>query len=220
MAIPFPSDEKVVNYFIHFAKYQNRIRWDDRSLRKVVKDALLPRISDELRFSRKDLFTFEGLKRAVIRIDSDYWRCVQDGKNKSQQLRSLQDHNSKLPHTEPNKSLTPERTNVVERPTRERAKYSLPKISPPRPPLTPSPSATILGPDGRLTPLERQRHLDMGLCMCCGLTGHLARSCLKQNNRNIPTMETRGAIVNASIPLLETPKNCEVVHPFPRGATA
>jgi len=220
VAIPFSNDEKAVNYFIHFAKYQNRIRWDDRSLQKVIKDALPSRISDELHFSREDLSTFEGLKRAVMRIDSDYWRRVQDGKNKSRQLRSLQDHNSKLPRTEPNKSLTPERTNVVKRPARERAKYSLPEISLPRPPLTPSPSATILGPDGRLTPLECQRHLDMGLCMRCGSTGYLARSCPKQNNRNIPTMEAQGAIVDASIPLLETPKNCEAVHSFPRGATA
>jgi len=26
VAIPFPNDEKAVNYFIHFTKYQNRIR--------------------------------------------------------------------------------------------------------------------------------------------------------------------------------------------------
>ena len=89
MAIPFPNDEKAVNYFIHFAKYQNRIRWDNRSLRKVIKDALPSRISDELHFSKEDLSTFKGLKRAVIRIDSDYWRHVQDGKNKSQQFRSF-----------------------------------------------------------------------------------------------------------------------------------
>jgi len=79
--IPFPADKKAVNYFIHFTKYQNQIRWDDCSLQKVVKDALPPRISDELYFSRKDLSTFEGLKRTVMRIDSDYWRCIQERKN-------------------------------------------------------------------------------------------------------------------------------------------
>jgi len=72
VAIPFLADEKAVNYFIHFAKYQNQIKWDDHSLQKVVKDALPPRISDELHFSRKDLFTFEGLKRAVMRINNNY----------------------------------------------------------------------------------------------------------------------------------------------------
>lgn len=40
VAIRFPPDSKAVNYFIQFAKYQNHIRWDDCSLRKVVKDAL------------------------------------------------------------------------------------------------------------------------------------------------------------------------------------
>jgi len=158
VAIPFPNDEKAVNYFIYFAKYQNRIRWDDCSLRKVVKDALPSRISDELRFSREDLSTFEGLKRAVMRIDSDYWRCVQDGKNKSCQFRTFQDHFSKLPCTELNKTPTPERTNVSERPARERGKFTLPENSPPRlprPSPSPAPPATILGPDGRLTPSER-----------------------------------------------------------------
>jgi len=116
VAIPFPNDKKAVNYFIHFAKYQNRIRWDNCSLWKVVKDVLLSRISDELRFSREDLSTFEGLKRAVMRINSNYWRCIQDEKNKSQQFRSFQDHNSKLPCTELSKFLTPERTNVVKHP--------------------------------------------------------------------------------------------------------
>jgi len=40
VAIRFPPNSKAVNYFIQFAKYQNRIRWDNYSLRKVVKNAL------------------------------------------------------------------------------------------------------------------------------------------------------------------------------------
>jgi len=32
VAIPFLPDGKAVTYFIQFAKYQNRIQWDDRSL--------------------------------------------------------------------------------------------------------------------------------------------------------------------------------------------
>jgi len=32
VSIPFLTEEKAVNYFIHFAKYQNQIRWDDHSL--------------------------------------------------------------------------------------------------------------------------------------------------------------------------------------------
>jgi len=47
-----------------------------------VNDALPSRIINELYFSREDLFIFEGLKRAVMRINSDYWRYFQDGKNR------------------------------------------------------------------------------------------------------------------------------------------
>jgi len=32
VAIPFLPDGKAMTYFIQFAKYQNRIRWDDCSL--------------------------------------------------------------------------------------------------------------------------------------------------------------------------------------------
>jgi len=32
VAISFPNDSKAVNYFIHFAKYQNCIHWDERVL--------------------------------------------------------------------------------------------------------------------------------------------------------------------------------------------
>ena len=36
-----------------------------------------------------------------------------------------------------------------------------------------------LGKDGKLTPQERQRHLDNSLCLFCGKTGHMAKECPK-----------------------------------------
>jgi len=38
----------------------------------VVKNAIPDHIHDELRFSHEDISTFEGLKRAVMRIDNDF----------------------------------------------------------------------------------------------------------------------------------------------------
>jgi len=78
-----------VNYFIQFAKFQNRIRWDDRALRKVVKDAIPNRIRDKLRFSHEDVSTFEGLKRAVMRIDNDFWKRQQEERHKFQAARAI-----------------------------------------------------------------------------------------------------------------------------------
>jgi len=92
VSIPFPYDGKAINYFIQFTKYQNRIRWDDRSLCKVVKDTIPPYIHDELRFSHEDTSSFEGFKRAIMRIDSNYWRRTQDNKNGLRTTRPLQTH--------------------------------------------------------------------------------------------------------------------------------
>src|SRR6266481_3394175 len=36
-----------------------------------------------------------------------------------------------------------------------------------------------LGKDGKLTPAERQHHMENNLCLFCGKTGHLAKDCSK-----------------------------------------
>jgi len=50
-----------------------------------------------LRFSHEDVSTFEGLKRAVIRIDNDFWKCQQEKKHKFQALRATQGYVPKAP---------------------------------------------------------------------------------------------------------------------------
>ena len=51
VTIPLSYGGKAVNYFIQFAKYQNRIRWNNHSLCKLVKDAILLCIHNELCFT-------------------------------------------------------------------------------------------------------------------------------------------------------------------------
>jgi len=55
-----------------------------------VKDAIPDCIHDKLRFSHEDVLMFEGLKRAVMRIDNDFWKCQQEKKHKFQALRAIQ----------------------------------------------------------------------------------------------------------------------------------
>lgn len=50
------------------------------------------RISNKLRFSKEDLSTFEGYKQAIMRIDNNYWKKVQDEKNKVKLAHTLQQH--------------------------------------------------------------------------------------------------------------------------------
>ena len=182
ITIPFPHDGRAANYFIRFAKYQNRIRWDDWSLRKVVKDAIPTRISEELRYSQEDLSSFEGYKRAVMRVDDNYWRQVQDDKNKINMACTLQHHLPRFPKPENHRSALTNRPKTLEPPplSQQRA-WNSPS---PTQSTEPSSSPGILGPNGHLTAVERNRRLSLGLCLCCGQSGHLARLCPKQASRN------------------------------------
>lgn len=38
--------------------------------------------------------------------------------------------------------------------------------------------------NGKITPEERKRRLDEGLCMYCGVKGHMAKDCLKLAKAN------------------------------------
>ena len=36
-----------------------------------------------------------------------------------------------------------------------------------------------LGKDGKITPQERQQHMDGGLCLLCASSSHMIKDCLK-----------------------------------------
>jgi len=130
-----------------------------------VKDAISTRISEELHFSREDLSSFKGYKRAVMRIDNNYWRQIQDDKNKVRMARTLQHHLPKNPRTENYQGTPEERPKPSEHipPNRSKVGNSLGLIQAPEPP-----SSNILGPDGCLTTLERNCQMNLGLCLHCG----------------------------------------------------
>jgi len=125
--------------------------------------------------------SFEGLKRAVLRIDNDYWKCYQEEKNKLQVVHTLQNHLPRTSQTEPNNSLNPpERLTYPDQWSCNRSKPPNPTPLPSHPNYPQLPSSNILGPNGCLTTVERQYCLSLGLCMHCGQTDHLARSCPRQ----------------------------------------
>jgi len=138
VSLVFLSDGKVVTYFIQFAKFQNCICWDDKSLCKVVKNAILPCICSELHFCKEDMSMFKGLKQAVLKIDNNYWKRIQDNKNRQCLLCTFQPSSTKTScNTLLEDQLSKERPRVpfltVLNQTSKQSTLSLP---------------SILGPDG------------------------------------------------------------------------
>jgi len=184
-----------VTYFIQFTKYQNRICWDNHSLRKVVKDTISTRISEELYSSKEDLSTFEGYKQAVLKIDNDHWQWVQEEKNRQQLACTLQGHLYRTPWPKPPRNGPNNKPLVPDRQLRDWTR--LPNLyNSSQPPIVPPAIPTnVLGPDSRLTTVEWQWRMSLGLCMCCGQSGHLARNCLRQSKRPLPTVEAQATLV-------------------------
>ena len=81
ITLAFPSNGKAINYFIQFTRYQNKIKWDNWSLYKAVKNAIPPRIQDKLCVWKENLSTFKAFKQAVIKIDNNYWKWIQEDKH-------------------------------------------------------------------------------------------------------------------------------------------
>ena len=101
------------------------------------------------------------------------------------------------------------------RATWERVKPTLPRTTIPHS-EPPSSSLTIrLGPDRQLTLAEYQRHMNLGLYMHCGQSGHLARGCPKQNTRLTNTFEGRAVYLEQEIKEPELAKKMNMVSSFP-----
>ena len=73
-----------------------------------------------------------------------------------------------------------------------------------------------LGKDGKLTPQERQRHMDNSLCLFCGKMGHIAKECPKSTTI---TAQARATIAELQEPFVKEAKKrlSSLQHPAPPG---
>jgi hypothetical protein len=55
-----------------------------------------------------------------------------------------------------------------------------------------------LGKDGKLTPEERQRRFDQGLCMLCGTKDHIVKDCPKGSNKANNSSGSKGRSTKTS----------------------
>jgi hypothetical protein len=228
-SITFPDNTKATRYFIEFSKYQKRVKMDDRSLRRIVKSAIPMRIVDELPYFREDYSTFAGIKKAVMKIDNDYWKRKQDDETKRRVYQNLQTQLSKSTSRSESKSeskrpANPPRSNnpSTSSPLHNSSSSTFvrprPKPNAPKPfkahsyastsTSTPSSSSNLprpehIGPDGKLTPAERKRRRERGLCFLCGQKGHLLGDCPKASKytNTSPNPKARATRVEPEVEL-------------------
>jgi len=199
IAIYFPNDGKTIDYFICFAKYQNHIHWDERALHKVVKNTIPIHICNELCYSQEDVSSFKGFKRAVLWIYNDYWKRIQENKHKSRMNRFPLHHTFKSPGLD--LTRTP---GVKERPIPIERLLNSPLFPGALSVTLPQrgPNSKILGADSQLTLAKQQCCMSLGLCLHCGQSGHLARSCPRPSTR--PSSSLRACTAQLKIPVEST----------------
>ena len=113
-------------------------------------------------------------------------------------------------------SFVPEGSNSAERMPQDYTWVTLSQ-NPPSSHVEPVPTVVtnILGLDGQLTLAKHYCHMNLGLCIHCGQTGHLARACPKQAYRIIGVVKAYTSLVDHSMDLLDRSKNNLVVTSFP-----
>ncbi|KIJ35014.1 hypothetical protein M422DRAFT_262740 [Sphaerobolus stellatus SS14] len=153
---------------------------------RMVKNALPNCILDDLFKIWPKPKTYESLHQVVLQIDQHYWQtCHEESRRKAcQGLTTSSMSNSNNNTNSSNKSQAPNNS---------KSKTTTVTVT-----NTSVPQNTHLGPDGRLTDTECKRCIDTGLCIVCGLKGHIAKDCNKarwnnsqalgsgSNNRPVP----------------------------------
>ncbi|KIJ35338.1 hypothetical protein M422DRAFT_262508 [Sphaerobolus stellatus SS14] len=172
------SNHHVTKYFISFAKYKARTKFNDRGYYHMVKNVLPNCILDDLAKIFPKPKTYESLRQVACR-----------GPTTTNTSSSTNTANSSGSKSNNNKSWTPNNS---------KSKTTTVTVT-----NTSVPQNTHLGPDGRLTDTERKRHIDAGLCIVCGLKGHVAKDCNKarwnsqasgsSSNTNHPAAKARAS---------------------------
>ena len=148
-------------------------------------------------YSQKDISLFEEFKRAVLCINNNYQKRIQDNKNKLQANCLSQYYASKLPKQESTKN--PQTNKKI-------PKFLSTSRTLSRPIPLRTPTSNILGVDDWLTPLEQQHYMSLGLCLQCKQFSHLARVCPKQILRSCSSLGAHIAQLEPLPDLTELPK--------------
>ena len=124
--------------------------------------------------------TLSDLQKLVQAIDYRYWECKAEisHENTSSTSRNKSENKSDDSKTEKGKGSSKSKqkdsnsssSSTSSKGSTLESKKSNPDLS------------SRLGKDGKLTPQERQHHLNKNLCLFCGVSGHMAKDCPKNTS--------------------------------------
>jgi hypothetical protein len=163
------DSDHITKFLVKFNLEAGRTRWGDAALRRQFYKALPNRIKDLMTRDGKPT-TLALMKLKAQEYDARHWEREAElarEKTITQNYRSSHSTNdSNKSKSKPNTSSYSNGSNS------NKASSSKAKVKA-------KPYANVLGKDGKLLPEERKRRQENGLCMLCGVSGHVADSCPK-----------------------------------------
>ena len=200
------ENHQATKYFIKFTQLSSRVYWGKAALLQQAYNGLAKRIKNEMVHHDKPT-TLSGLWKLVQAIDAHYWErkaeiaCETPAANSSGNKSEKNDNNKLSSDKGKGSSQSKQKNNNNSSSSSNQNKGN---SSEPKKMSTPD-YTSKLGKDGKLTPQERQHHINKNLCLCCGTSSHWATDCPKgQAAAKARTSKTTPVMQESTL----TPKHC------------
>lgn len=166
------TGDRIQDYTTKFNLIAVRLDWGEAPLVSLYYDGLPDRLKDAIMsLPRGKPKTLIRMRTAAHNADDRHWERTHEVEA-ANKLRSRYNNGSSSSNR-PGKPVVQTTVKVTTQPVNNAAV----RPAPAKPDLSAS-----LGPDGKLLPQERQRRLDLNLCLFCGTAGHRANDCRKRQS--------------------------------------
>jgi hypothetical protein len=181
---------QATRFFISFAKYKAKTAYNDRGYYRLVMNAMPDRILEELHRVFPMPKSYETLRSMILQIDQRYWN--------HKKIMEMRRKGAPKPPATSNTAPTGNNNNNNQS-GNNKSKDNKSNSNKGKTNTSSSTGASSsktydnshLGADGRLTEAEKKRRKDNGLCLVCGIKGHVAQDCRKARwNQNTSSGST------------------------------
>ncbi len=178
-ALKMKETWKIIRYNTEFNRHAAKLQYPDSILKRRYYKGLAARIKDPISGMRIKPATYQEMRLAAQDFDARHWEREREKSREERKFDKPKSANSASSTTTPSSNNSRPNSN---------AKSTTPKSNSATTSTANTPKAattttpTYLGKDGKLTPAERKRRLDAGLCLFCGSSGHRVKECPKSTS--------------------------------------